>query len=155
MTLIADINTITGALEVSGVKRVYTMADLKKGVSKPDLPAIVPVIRTGTFNRVAFGAVDGSYNDQHTIILRLLERPAQPGIQGEALAAIAGYVHAIRQALDETRSERADLDAARIERFDLDRIGVVRHPGHGEAGILNLMQSHQARKVIQIDRDTV
>lgn len=122
MTLIADINTITGALSVSGVKRVYTMADLKKGVSKPDLPAIVPVIRTGTFNRVAFGAVDGSYNDQHTIILRLLERPAQPGIQGEALAAIAGYVHAIRQGL-------VTLDAAQSS--------ISLEPDKYEAGVVD------------------
>lgn len=106
MTLLAAINTVTDNLSVTGVKRIYSMAEIAKGVSKPDLPALVPVIKSGKYNRNSYGAT-GSYLDDHTVTFRLLERPAQTGVNGEALAAIAGYVHAIRQALvvvDSTQS---------------------------------------------------
>jgi hypothetical protein len=98
MTLIAAINKVTAEIYVSGIKRVYSMAEIAKGVSRPDLPAIVPVIKSGTYNRNSYGAT-GSYLDEHTVTFRLLERPAQTGINGEALAAVAGYLHSIRQAL--------------------------------------------------------
>lgn len=109
MTLIAAINTVTDNISVSGIKRVYSMAEIAKGVSKPDLPAIVPVIKSGQFKRQSYGATN-SYQDDHRVTFRLMERAAQTGVNGEALAAIAGYVHAIRQALVTVDSQQNSIN---------------------------------------------
>lgn len=116
MTLYANINTFTENLSksVTGFKRIYNLSEIKAGVSKPDLPALLPMVRSGEYNRDAYGASDGAYGDSHMVIFRLLVAPEQQTAYGAALADMAQYVHAFRVAVVTLDSEQSSLSVEPI-----------------------------------------
>uniref|UniRef100_A0A6M3LC59 Uncharacterized protein n=1 Tax=viral metagenome TaxID=1070528 RepID=A0A6M3LC59_9ZZZZ len=109
MTLIAAINTFTGNISISGIKRVYSLAELKAGVSNPDLPALIPMVRTGTYNRETYGATAGAYGDKHSVRFRLLLGSTQTKPFGEALAELAEYAYSFRVAVVTLDSQQSSI----------------------------------------------
>ena len=85
MTLKTAITTLA-AISFPGVKRSYDLEDLRGVVHPPDLPALLPLIGTGENERTAYGPSKSSFTGTDVIRHRLLERPAEPALQGEAMA---------------------------------------------------------------------
>ena len=99
MSLRTAIDTLAG-MSVTGVKKSFDIDELRGGVHQADLPALVPVIWQGDVTRIGYSKGSNVHDMQHKIRHRLLERPAQGALEGEALAAVTtlidNYLAALR-----------------------------------------------------------
>ncbi len=123
------------AIDINGIKRSYTLADLRGGnVNRPDLPCLIPLPFEGEISREAFGFQSTSYVENHQVRHRCLVRAAQPANMGEAFAAIADVIDSYAETLQELNAhsgagdmmldsyEQGALDWGGIEYYGVDFI---------------------------------
>lgn len=122
MSLVSSINIFTGNLRLTGLKRIYDLADIKAGVSRPDCPALLPVIATGEYGRTAYGAAETAYDDQHRVLFRFLYCPRDTKHFGEAQAALADYVHRFRVAVVTLDSEQSGVSVEPVS-YEAGEVG--------------------------------
>lgn len=131
MTLYNAIDNFTGALSITGIDRIYDLADIKKGVSKPDLPALVIVPDEGELERIHYGNVSTADTDTHFIIHRLLERPEETGQMGPAMAAVINLVDKYTESVTTLTAVPAGACDVRVARW---KYGIVEWYGHSYYG---------------------
>lgn len=122
-TAIDTLATVGGT--VSGVTKSYTLDDVRGGAFAPDLPALIPLPMEGESERTAYGYVVTSFEDTEMIRHRLLVKPEQPALQGEAMALTVDLIHAYKTAL-KTLVTHAGADEMTYRRYEA---GVVEWGG--------------------------
>lgn len=99
------------AVNVTGIGKSYTLAQLRGGVNNPDLPCLLPIPYRGDNERSEFGGGNtATYDEYHVVRHRLLERPVEPAIQGEALANVVTLIDNYLAAIAGLTSHSGALD---------------------------------------------
>lgn len=129
MSLAAGINTLA-AVSVTGVKLSYTLTQLRGGVNKPTLPALLPLPGTGKNTRAAYAYETESFDQVHTVRHRLLVAPEETSINGQAQALLVELIDNYLEALN-TLEETAGADDITVTRYESGIVtwGGVRYHG--------------------------
>lgn len=126
MSLAAGLATLAG-VSVTGVTKSYTVAQIKRGVARPNLPALLPLPFQGDIERIAYGYGSDRFDENHLVRHRLLVKLAEPSIQGEAMALVVTLIDnylAAFEALSE-HSGAVELIPARYESGQVEWQGTM------------------------------
>jgi hypothetical protein len=115
MSLKHAIDTLV-AVTVTGVTKSYTLEEIRRGVPKPHLPALLPLPNEGTFTPASYGYGPKTFVSEDIIRHRLLVRPADTSLQGEAMAATVELIDTYRAAL-QNLSSHAGLTELRPQSY--------------------------------------
>lgn len=125
MSLAEAFDTLA-AISVTGVRRSYTLADLRGGTWTAELPCLLPLPQEGESTRTAYGYVATSFEDRDVIRHRLLVAPEETVNMGEAMAKLVDLIDSYKTALKTlvTHDGADEMDFRRYE------AGVVAWGGH-------------------------
>jgi hypothetical protein len=129
MTLATAIDTLA-SVSVSGVTKSYSIDNVRGGVNNPDLPALIPLPMSGQTVRAAYGYAVTSFEDTDTIRHRLLVKPEEVALQGEAMALTVDLICAYKTAL-KTLVTHSGADEMTFRRYEAGIVewGGVRYYG--------------------------
>ncbi len=116
MSLSAAIDTLA-LVSVTGVTKSYGLDDIKRGVAKPNLPALLPLPATGEIGRETFGIATTSYGENHIVRHRLLAALVQTSNQGPAIGQVVDLIDAYLAAIQVLSAHSGALDVV-VDRYE-------------------------------------
>lgn len=109
MSLKTALDTLAAIDFGSEIRRHYTMADIRGGLSSPQTPCLIPILTTGSNERETYGETGALFDEFHTIRHRYLDRAATD-LLGEAMYRTAQQIDSYFNTIQNLTTRSGALD---------------------------------------------